>query len=250
LKKLGISGLAVTALLAMGGTALAQTPPADLAVTVNGKASPSKAGTKKKPKNVSVKIAFEANKESRKTVSQIVFYLPKNLKLSGSGFKTCTAQQINGQGEASCPKGSKVGSGTATAVLGVNQTPLQFTNNVYVGGKNSIALALKGTVDIAFEGTITKASGAYSQKLTVDIPPQVQSPAPGLFSYITGVDTTIKGSASKGKGKKKKKYAFASVNGCPKDKTHDFGVQLNYVANDAGAAGSSEIFTGTSPCKK
>src|SRR4051812_36603449 len=183
--------LTAVALFATAAVALAQVPA--LSVNVTGGVSPSKGGTKKKPKNGKLALKFDANAESRTTVSTITFYVPKDLKLSGTGFKTCTADQINagGPSDANCPKGSKLGSGTASALLGPKQSPLAFTTQVYAAGKNAIALYLQGTggnsVNVAFPGPISKASGPYGQKITVNIPTAVQQPVPGLFSYITSV---------------------------------------------------------------
>jgi hypothetical protein len=250
LKKLGMLGLALAALLALATVAFAQQAP--LSVQIDGAIKPTKGGKKKKPKNARLQLKFSVNPDSRRTVSTITFYVPRNVKLSGKGFRFCPASQINSQGEGSCPKGSKVGSGTATALLGPTLLPQNFTVGVYAGSKNELALALTGTISIAFRGLINKAGLPFGQKLTVDIPPQVQQPAPGLFSYITGVDTTIKakGKAKKKKGKKRKKRYFASLTGCPKDRTHDVGVQLTYVQNDAGAAGVSDQFRSTVACRR
>ena len=256
MKKLAITGLAVLAPLAMTSTALAQV--ADPVITPSANVTPSKGGTKKKPKSAKVRLAFTVNKEAKKTLSGINYFVPANIKLSGKGFPKCSAETINGKGEASCPKGSKVGAGTATAVLGPGQQPLDFTVNVYSGGKSELALALKGAVEIAFKAPIVKASSPYGQQIKVSIPPSVQSPAPSLYSYVTSVDTTIGATATKKvtkkvKGKKKKvkvKYFYASLTGCPKSGSHTAGVQLLYAQNDSGPAGQSDIKTVTQSCKK
>jgi len=251
MKKLATIGLALVAMLAMTAVAVAQV--AEPVITLTGSGTPTKGGTKKKPKNATLVTDFKVNKESRKTVANITYFVPKNIVLSGKGFKYCTAETINLKGEGACPKGSLVGKGTSTAVLGPNFAPLGFTVNVYAGGKNEIALALAqtngGSVRTNFKGTITKASGPYGQKISVDIPASVQSPAAGLYSYITEVKTTIKGKFVKGSGKKKTTSYFASLTGCPKDKQHHLGVQLGYAQNDTGPAGKSPVVTATSPCK-
>jgi len=255
LKKTAIAATAVAAMLATGSVAQAQLPALDVQVT--GAVSPSKGGTKKKPKNAKVDLKFTANVESRTTVDTINFFIPKDIKLSGAGFKTCTAGQINqsGPSDSACPKGALLGSGTATAVLSANGQPINFNTRVYAAGKNAIALYLTSTggiqVNVAFDGPISKASGPYGQKIAVKIPVQgVQQPLPNLYSYITSVQTTIGGKATKGKGKKKKTYYFASLTGCTGGK-HTTGVQLVSSANDAHPAGeTSKTFTDTAKCKK
>ena len=256
MRKLAIIGLTLTALFAVTGVALAQFAVPVIGFT--GAVTPTKGGTKKKPKNAKLNVAFTVNKESHKTLSSITYFVPANVKLSGTGFKYCPATKINASGETSCPKGSKIGSGTATAVLGPQQTPLNFTVNVYAGGKSEIAIALKGAVNIAFKAPITSASAPYGQKIAVSIPASVQSPAPGLYSYVTGVSTTIGGKFVKTvtkrvhgvKKKIKTTYNFDSLTGCPSSGLHKLGVQLGYAANDAGPAGSSDVISGTSACSK
>jgi hypothetical protein len=248
LKRLAILGMALVGVLAMCSVAMAQV--AEPVITWKASASPSKAGTKKKPKSVKLKTNFSVNAESKKTLSGINYYIPKQIKLSGAGFKYCSADTINASGEAACPKGSKIGAGTSTALLGPQQTPLDFTVNVYAGGKSELALALSGAVTIAFKAPIVKGTNGYGQIIQVAIPPSVQSPAPSLYSYVTNVATTIGAKVTKGSGKKKKTYAFAGLTSCPKNKKITSGVQLVYAQNDTGAAGQSPIATSTASCKK
>src|SRR5215212_6325510 len=87
LKKLVTIGLAVVAVLAAAAVAVAQV--AEPVIQPSGAVAPTKGGTKKKPKNAKLKVAFSVNKESRKTLSGINFFVPANVKLSGKGFKYC-----------------------------------------------------------------------------------------------------------------------------------------------------------------
>ena len=253
MKKFATTGLAAVAALALAAPAVAQAP--DLVVNVTGKSVPAKGGSKKKPKNAKLNVSFTANQESKKTVSRITYYVPANMKLSGKGFKSCSADTLNAQGPDACPKGSKVGTGEAHAVAGSTFAPVNFDVSVYAGGANKLSLYLAqtagGPLVIAFPGTISKASAPYGQKIQVDVPPSVQQAAPGFYSYITGVTTSIGAKpVSKGKGKKKKTYFYASRTGCPKSGIDTFGVQFDYVANDATPApGQSKIFTGTAKCR-
>jgi hypothetical protein len=125
---------------------------------------------------------------------------------------------------------------------------------VYAGSSNELALALAqtggGAVRTAFQAPITSAGSPFGQKIEVDIPASVQSPAAGLYSYITSVSTTIGAKFTKKVKGKKKNFYFASLNGCPTDRTHDAGVQLTYVQNDAGPGGTSDIAQDTADCRK
>jgi len=260
LKKLVTLGLAIMALFAMTAVAVAQ--PAPLDVKLTGKVTPSKGGTKKKPKNAKITLAFTVNPESQKTVDTIEFFIPRNIVFSGTGFATCTADEINQvRSDADCPKAAKLGQGTASAILsGGGNTPINFVTTVYAASKNEIALYLRATgidVSVAFKGLINKAGLPYGQKLTVQIPESVQIPLKGptpetsTYAYITGVSTTIGGvKSTTGKGKKKKTNYFASLTGCPKSKSHATGVRLHYIQTPASPEGTSDLIRTNTACKK
>lgn len=249
MRKLTVIGLAFVAMLALAAVAVAQV--AEPVINVAGSVKPTKGGSKKKPKNALLRTEFTVNQEARKTLSGITYFIPKGVKLSGAGFKYCSATTINtAVSDDSCPKAAKIGSGTSNAVLGPQQTPLDFKVTVYAGGKSEIAIFLEQTsgdqsIAIAFKAPIKKASGKYGQRIDVEIPTAVQSPAPGFFSYVLNVKNTIGGKIGKGK---KAKY-FSSLIGCSGGK-HQLGVQLHYAANDTGPAGDSPIVTDTQSCKK
>src|SRR4051812_26121553 len=98
-------------------------------LTYQATVTPTKGGSSKKPKNALLHTVFNVNKESKSTLRRIEYTVPSKLKLDGKGFKKCSADTINQKGESVCPKGSKVGTGAATALLGPQQTPLNFSVN-------------------------------------------------------------------------------------------------------------------------
>jgi hypothetical protein len=264
LKRLAIIGLALAATLAVAAVAVAQYVLPVLTIT-EAKITPTSGGSKKKPKNATANVSFTVNRESNSTADQIVFNLPANLVLSGKGLKYCPASKINSPGAdggvKNCPAKSKVGTGSAVAYAG--NTRIDYTITIFAGSKNEIAMNLAGNVTVpALRGVISAAGAPYGQKITIDIPPQVQRPIAGLYSAITEVKaklgpatgkvTATKKVRVKGKLKKKKfkkTVFFASLTGCPKDKTHDFGVRLHFVPNpNPPQQGNVEART-TGPCK-
>lgn len=259
MRRLAIIGLAATALLALAAVAIAQYALPNTQLT--GKVTPTKGGTKKKPKNGTLTMAFTVDGNSHSTADQIVFLLPKNTKLSGRGFRYCPASKINNDGVQSCPKGSKIGTGSAIALVGPNRTVFNFKITIFAASKNQISMLLEGNITTALTGLINQAGGDFGQKITVDIPPQVQQPVPGLFADITSVSAKIgpakgkiivkrKKKGSKKKRKVKKTVYFVQVNGCPKGRTHHLGVRLHFVPNpNPPAQGADEART-TSACKR
>lgn len=254
MRKLVLAGFTLTIAVAMAAVAFAQYAQPVLTVT-QFKVSPAAGGTTKKPKNANILQVFTVNKESRVTLKRIEYKLPAKVKLNGTGFKTCSEAAIGQGGADACPKASKVGTGAATALLGPQQTPLAFTAQVFVAGKNSMVFALTnslvGTVPIP--ATITNAAGG--QVVGFDIPQRVQSPVSGLYSYVTSVTANlgkqsgIKGSVTTGKGKKKKTRYFASLTGCTGGK-HSGTVTTFYANNPNPPSVPQQTAPGSTTCKK
>ena len=239
MRKYLIVALAAMLSIALASVAFAQNAAPD----VTGKITPTKAGTKKKPKNSTLKL-FVKNNQNDATVDTIVVNLGKQLKLSGKGFKYCTADTLNAQGKTACPSGSKAGGGTANAVVGPGKVPLKFTVDAYVGSKNTIIFYTQqvgGTVRKALVGTVSKGSGKFGSKISIKIDDDLQQPAPGVFSSLVDLNTTI--TAKKGKN-----YLVSSI-GCKKKK-HDVGVKFNFNPNATFPAVGSTEGTTTSKCKK
>jgi hypothetical protein len=265
LKRLAITGLALAVTLAVAAVAVAQYALPVLNIT-EAKVTPASGGTKKKPKNATVNVAFTVNRESNSTADQIVFNLPANIKLSGKGFKYCPATKINSPGAdggvKNCPVKSKVGTGTAVAYAG--NTRIDYAITIFAGSANEIAMNLAGNVTVpALRGIISAAGAPYGQKITIDIPKQVQQPIGNLYSAITSVSAKIGPATGKVTATKKvrrngklvkKKYKktvyFAGLTGCPTDKSHDLGVRLRFVPNPNPPAQGGVEAKVTGPCSK
>jgi hypothetical protein len=239
LRKYLIVALAAVLSIAVASVALA----ANAAPNVTAKLAPAKAGTKAKPRNSKLSL-FVKNNQTDATVDTITVFLGKKLKLDGKGFKYCTANTLNTQGKDACPSGSKAGGGTASAVLGPGHAPLNFTVDAYVGSKNTIIFYTQqvgGAVRKGLVGKVSKASGKYGSKIVITIDDDLQQPAPGVFSSLVQLRTTI--------GAKKGKHYLISSTGCS-SKKHNFGVKFTFNPNSTfPAVGSAEGST-KSTCKK
>jgi hypothetical protein len=241
LRKYLIMALAAMLSIAVAAVAVAQDP--STAPDVTAKITPTKAGTKKKPKNSSLKL-FVKNNQTAATVDTITVNLGKQIKLSGKGFKYCTANTLNTQGKAACPSGSKAGGGTANAVVGPGHAPVKFTVDAYVGSKNTIIFYTQqvapGTIRKGLVGTVSKASGKYGSKIVIKIDDDLQQPAPSVFSGLVDLQTTIKA--------KKGKHYLVSSTGC-KSKKHNVGVKFTFAPNATFPATGSVSGETSSACK-
>ena len=57
-------------------------------------------------------------------------------------------------------------------------------------------------------GTLSRATGGYGSKLTLDIPQVLQQPAPGAWATLLDFNLTVKGGTSKS--------PLLGVSGCPR----------------------------------
>ena len=235
-----------------GGVAVAQEN-TDPGHTLQVQVSPSKAGKKKKPRAVGVKLNIANNKAAGTTASRIVVRFPKTIKINTKNFKKCSPDDIEQQGAGDCHPNSKLGTGTAGAILnprGANPQPLNFKNTFFVGSSKSLSIFREQTngdkaIRKVLEAKIQSAGGKYGQQLSISIPGDLQQPAPGVFSALTDIVVSLKGTAGKGK---KKHGIFESV-GCTGG-LYDFQTELTYAPNPNPPAVSESEAPDTVDCKK
>ncbi len=233
MRKYLIVAIVATTAMAFAATSFGATPAATMKVSV----SPKKAGKKKKPKNSSIHLTIK-NNDPKKTLSSLVITSPKTFKLSGKGLKTCKEADLVSGGPAACSKASKLGKGTANALLGVNgtsPTPLHFDVTPILVGKSRIDFNLY-TPAI---GNLISPAKIKGRKLTITVPDQAQQPLPGTWAGLVDIDTTLKA--------KKGKHYFASTVGCKKKK-HAFSTKLVFADN--GVSDFTPVTVkGSSKCK-
>ena len=206
MRKLVTVAVAATATLALAaGAAIADPNDSDATLTV--KASPTNAGTKRKPTNVKLQFQTKVNLPGT-TVGTIEVLLPQGLKFSGKGLKKCNAEDLAASGISACPSGSKAGpKGVANALVGAANAPLNLDVYPFVGSNNQFLFYLSqqgGGVQSVIEGNITNSG----RKMSIDIPLELRQPVAGLDATLIGLDQTFS-------GKVKKNYAVSSSK-CPK----------------------------------
>lgn len=210
------AAVAVAAVLALGTTAVAQSTQVN-EYTVQSDVAPNKPGTKAKPVPVSLKVGWtmsEASGLRPATVEQysiLVYGGTANTDL----FPACTAVSINNAGsDAACPKGSKVGAGKLTALIGADNNPSDTSIRceipivIYNGGKGRAAIFLKTgpptcptPIAQALDGRFIRAFGGKGTGLRFSVPSNLMHPIPGLSTAVTRVDTTMFRKTTRVKGK-------------------------------------------------
>jgi len=212
-KSLLVAGVATFA-LSLTGVAQAQQPKIDVSASV----SPTKAGTKSKPKSEKFTLSVKNDPASKTTAGSIKVTLPSTLKLSTKGLTQCTASdnEIVSSAGAACNK-SKAGTGSANAVLLSSGLNVSFKVVPFVG-KNELLFYLEASI-----GNKYVLHGKISGKtMTITIGPDLQQPLQGVYAALVDLKTTLQ-------VKKGKNYLVAS-NGC-KSKKHTVNVTVGYAPN-------------------
>jgi hypothetical protein len=217
-KYLVAATVAALSVAAFAAVSYAQTPAASMKVKV----APKKAGTKKKPKNSKIKLSI-TNGDSKKTLSKLTITTPKTFTLSAKGLTKCGEATLEAGGPEACPKASRVGTGVAHALLGVNgptPSPLTFDVTAVVLGAKDVAFHLQSLENPSLAPVAPgKISG---RKLTISVPGIAQQPFPGTWAGLVSLETTL--------GAKKGKHYLASTTGCKKKK-HAFSTLMTFAAN-------------------
>src|ERR1700760_4524349 len=173
---------ATAAALGVAGVAYAQAP----SITATASLSPSKAGTSSKPSNAKFKLSVKNDPASKTTAGKIIITFPSTLKLSTKGLPQCTKSDddlVQSAG-ADC-KSSKAGSGTANAQLVAHGTNIAFKVTPLVG-KNELLFVLQSS-----SGNFVTHGKISGHKMTITIGPNLQQPAPSLYSALVDLSTTL-----------------------------------------------------------
>ncbi len=230
-----LSVIALSALALSAAPAFAVTSKQSLVAKV----SPTKAGTAKKPANVSLtvepKVALDPSESTPFATTLAVISLDKNLKFGGAKFKACTAGQVQ---TGACSSAAKVGTGTAQGqALGLTEN-LKIVAFNGTGGKSLLMHVTGATplqIDEVLIGKLTAGSGKYGTKLTVAIPSGLQQPAPGAFATLLDFKLAVKGTSGK--------TPYVGLAGCPSGGLN-FGGAFTYTD------GTTQNVTAKAACKK
>jgi hypothetical protein len=235
-KSFMVAGVATLA-FGVAGIAYAQAPAPD--PTVSATITPAKAGTTSKPKSVKMKLEVTNNvSESKATAAKIAITFPSTLKLSTKGLDQCTAtdDELLAGPKTVCPK-AIAGSGEAHAIVNPYANPAKVTFKLTpVIGKNELLFYLEqspGSVKAILHGKIS------GKKLTISIPAFLQQPAPGTYSALSDLTTTLQ--------KKKGSNYLISTVGC-KSKAHKVSVTETFVPNPTPPGKTSATVTGNAKC--
>jgi hypothetical protein len=157
---------------------------------------------------LAVNLSFSGeNGTQAATLKQVELKFTYGAHLNGSLFPSCSADMI--RNHKACPKGSKIGSGTALGTVGDGPDAAQEPINVtlYNGPKGkSITFRIQGeqpaVIDVPFDAPLkTFSGGTYNYGLTVTVPDILQRVA-GLPISLKFFNVKV-GATVKKKGRKR-----------------------------------------------
>jgi hypothetical protein len=221
MRKIAIPVAAVAASLSVAAVApsYAQAPEAKTSVTVSPTVSPSKAGTKKKPRSVNLGIRMNwktsgPDGSNKPIVQKVVIDFPKGSLYLGGTFPSCTEAKLNeGLPKEVCPK-AIVGSGTGDAWADTARTKPKFT--LVNGGASKVFLYTElvnpAVVNAPVPGTVKKGGKYGGYRLTLTVPEELQVVAGTPISLISvNVKTKAKNWLATTSCPKNRKWPFQVV---------------------------------------
>lgn len=125
---------------------------------------------------------------SASTVTAIDLWFPTGSRYNGASYPSCSYARLNAEGPVSCPKGSIIGSGSATAFADTVVTRPRIT--VVNGGASRVYLYTvlnnPARVQVPMIGRVTRTRGRFAYHLTATIPDRLRVVA-GVPIKFTGL---------------------------------------------------------------
>jgi hypothetical protein len=258
MRKLAIFAV-TTFVLAIAAVAYAQTTNT---YTVSGGTSPTRSGTKKKPVPVQVKFGYTVGTTNGNRPSPVLKYSIRfaGLSVNTKPFPKCSADTLENQGPAGCPRGSDVGSGFIQNQTGNRSNPqdksiqCNAALTVYNSGNNRAVIYVAGdpsqtdprrkcAIELAapIPARFIRASGGSATALEFTVPSTLLHPLPTLDNAVVSVQSTIK-KVTRRVGKRRVGF-FESTGGCVRNRRN---ITVTFTP-ESGTAGRAQRLA---PCRK
>jgi len=200
----GIATLALIswATLALAEQASAAKPRAHSAHAGRGHARAAKGHAKKgggeRKVEGSLDYELQPASSSLPATQTITLFLPGGVHVAGGKMPKCNPQSLERSGPSACPKGSQVGSGTATGWTLGQLWPL--TLSLYNGpGGNLLSYVTASTpvkIETVVEGHVsTPPGGTYGEEIANTIPSGLLEPLPGDPAQTVNLRVHVTGSS-------------------------------------------------------
>ena len=172
--------------------------------------------------------------------STTVVHFDKNLVFNYKKFPTCTPSQA--ASDAAPCKRAQVGTGTAIGQASIDVPAENLTIKLYNGKGGQLLLHLVGKTPLPINSRDHRQAGegraSTATSSSVNVPANLQQPAPGVYAALTSFITKVNGS-KKGKGG----VPYIGLKGCK-------GGKLNFGGDFGFTDGTKQSPTTTAKCKK
>ncbi len=260
MRKLIALALAIAASLIVAAVAFA-------AVTTTFKvtATPSKASTKKKERAIALGVDIgivDPAVNQPPPLKKVVIRFNSGGKFNGAKFPKCSFAKLQAKGEKGCPRGSKVGSGHATAsakpIIDLVNAKMTIFNGQPKGGKPTVLLynipdisspiTLQGTLEKKSASSCADGKGKCDYTLTFEVPnlPTLPNAPPASVLTVktkTGGNIFVKKKKKVGGKTKRVKIPYI---GAPSKCNGTWVAEGSFTYTD----GQSSQVSSTASCKK
>jgi len=236
LKSISLVGAVPLAVLALAPAAGAQTAADQTKLTVKAKVTPNKAGTKRNPRGVKLRVRATWDHPpgvERPVVSKAFVWFPRGSVFNGGKYPRCSRRTLERSGPDGCPSKSVMGRATGVAWADTIRTKprIQIVN----GGKRKVwlytTLYRPALVREPVPMYIKRTRGRWAYKARIVVPKVLQVVA-GVPVALTSFNSVA------GRGK------WLATTGCPKSRRWRFKVVTKY------AGGGSSRFTDKMRCRR
>jgi len=233
LRHTALAGATALALMATAApAATAETPgAAGTKLTVKAKVTPNKAGTRKNPRAVKLRVRAAWKHPSgveRPVVSKAEAWFPRGSLYNGKRFPRCAKRTMNQQGTDGCPKRSIMGRAGGLAFADDIRTKPEI---VIVNGGPKLAwfyttLYRPALVREPVAVRIKRMRGRWAYKATIRVPRVLQ--------VVAGVPVALaRFNAVAGRGN------WLATTGCPKSRRWRFKVRTHFMGGGSAQHASS-----------
>jgi len=235
-KPTAVVGALVVASLALPGPAGAQTGADQTKLTVKAKITPNKAGTKRNPRGVKLRVDARWDHPAgveRPIVSEAFVWFPRGTLYNGGKHRRCSKRTLDRQGPSDCPVKSLMGRATGVAWADTVRTKPRIV--IVNGGKSKVwlytTLYRPALVREPVPMYVKRTRGKWAYRARIVVPKVLQ--------VVAGVPVALSSFSSiAGRGE------WLATTGCPKSRRWKFKVRTDY------AAGGSSTFTDSIRCRR
>jgi hypothetical protein len=236
LKSIPLAGAVSLAVVALAPAAGAQTGADDTKFRVKATVTPNKAGTKRNPQGVRLRVRATWDHPAgveRPVISRAFVWFPRGSLYNGGKYPRCSKRTLDRRGPSGCPKRSRMGRATGVAWADTVRTKPRIV--IVNGGPRKVwlytTLYRPALVREPVPMFVKRTRGRWAYKARIVVPEVLQ-----VVAGIPVALASFRSTAGRGK--------WLATTGCPRNRRWRFRVKTQY------AGGGSSTFTDKIRCRR